>query len=85
MSDNYIEISTGTDHAALLPPGGVLSSTESVGIAQLGDTIQSLIPQFQDVMDKVAHNLDSLQTTLGRGFGFEAPYPMQWKYLVEDE
>src|SRR5438132_6431233 len=66
LSDNYIEISTGTDHAALLPPGGVLSSTESVGIAQLGDTIQSLIPQFQDVMDKVAHNLDSLQTTLGR-------------------
>src|SRR5882672_10376725 len=62
LSDSYIEISTGTEQAALVPPGGVLNSAESVGIAQLGDTIQSLVPQVQDVMEKMTHNLDSLQT-----------------------
>jgi phospholipid/cholesterol/gamma-HCH transport system substrate-binding protein len=66
LSDYYIEISTGTDHAALAPPGGVLNSAESVGIGQLGDTIQSLVPQVQKALDKMAQNLDSLQVTLGR-------------------
>src|SRR5207247_1425261 len=36
LSDYYIEISTGTGRAALAPPGGVLNSIESVGIADLG-------------------------------------------------
>jgi phospholipid/cholesterol/gamma-HCH transport system substrate-binding protein len=66
LSDSYIEISTGTEQAALVPPGGVLNSAESVGIAQLGDTIQSLIPQVQDTLTKLTLNLDSLQTTVGR-------------------
>src|SRR5258706_2297123 len=50
LSDSYVEISTGTEHAALVPPGGVLNSTESVGLVQLGDTIQSLCPQIQKAM-----------------------------------
>jgi phospholipid/cholesterol/gamma-HCH transport system substrate-binding protein len=66
LSDNYIEISTGTDRAALVPPGGVLTSSESVGLAQLGDTIQSLVPQVQQALEKLTLNLDSLQTTVGR-------------------
>jgi phospholipid/cholesterol/gamma-HCH transport system substrate-binding protein len=66
LSDYYIEISTGTERAALAPPGGVLNSAESVGIAQMGDTIQTLVPQIQNALDKMALNLDSLQTTLGR-------------------
>src|SRR6267378_1565380 len=66
LSDNYIEISTGTEQAALVPPGSVLNSTESVGIAQVGDAIQSLVPQIQETLQKLTLNLDSLQITVGR-------------------
>ena len=66
LSDNYIEISTGTDGAGLLPPGAVLNSAESIGFAQLGDTIQSLLPQIHEALDKLTLNLDGLQTTVGR-------------------
>lgn len=66
LSDSYVEISTGSEHAALVPPGSVLDSTESVGIAQLGDTIQSLLPQVHMALDKLTLNLDSLQTTVER-------------------
>ena len=40
--------------------------TESIGFAQLGDTIQSLLPQIHEALDKLTLNLDSLQTTVGR-------------------
>ena len=66
LSDNYIEISTGTQQAALAPPGGVLNSAEPFGLAQIGDTVQDLIPQIERVLDKLTLNLDSLQATLGR-------------------
>jgi phospholipid/cholesterol/gamma-HCH transport system substrate-binding protein len=64
LSDSYLEISTGTEGAALLPAGSVVESAESVGLAQMGDTIQSLVPQVQDALGKLSLNLDSLQTTL---------------------
>jgi len=66
LSDNYIEISTGTQTAATAPPGSVLKSEEPFGLAQIGDTVQSLIPQIERVLDKFAVNLDQLQKTLGR-------------------
>jgi phospholipid/cholesterol/gamma-HCH transport system substrate-binding protein len=66
LSDNYIEISTGTELAALAPPGGILPSAEPFGIAQIGDTVQDLVPQIERVLDKLTLNLDSLQVTLGR-------------------
>jgi phospholipid/cholesterol/gamma-HCH transport system substrate-binding protein len=66
LSDSYIEISTGSADAPLLPPDGVLNSTESVGLAQLADTIQSLIPQVNGTLDKLSLTLDGMQTTLMR-------------------
>jgi len=64
LSDSYIEISTGTAGAALLQPDSVLNSSESLGLAQLGDTMQSLLPQIHEVLDKLTLNLDGLQRTL---------------------
>ena len=66
LSDNYIEISTGTQQAALAPPGGVLNSAEAFGLAQIGDTVQNLVPQIERVLDKLTLNLDGLQTTISR-------------------
>src|SRR5262249_45632185 len=40
--------------------------TESIGFAQLGDTIQILVPQIQTALDKLTLNLDALQTTVAR-------------------
>jgi phospholipid/cholesterol/gamma-HCH transport system substrate-binding protein len=67
LSDSYIEVSTGTADAALLEPDTVMNSTESLGLAQLGDTIQSLLPQIHQVLDKLTLTLDGLQATLARG------------------
>src|SRR5438128_4739543 len=50
LSDSYIEISTGTEHAALVSPGAVLNPTETAGVAQLGDTIQRQVPHIQDAL-----------------------------------
>jgi len=66
LSDNYIEISTGTAEAALAPPGGIIQSTEPFGIAQIGDVVQEILPQVERVLEKLTISMDSLQATLGR-------------------
>jgi phospholipid/cholesterol/gamma-HCH transport system substrate-binding protein len=69
LSDNYVEITTGSQGAAVAAPGSVLNSAEPFGLAQIGDTVQSLIPQIETVLDKLTLNLDQLHTTLGRADG----------------
>ncbi len=66
LSDYYIEISTGTAGAALASAGAVLQSAEATGLAQLGDSIQDVVPQIHQALDKLTLNLDSLQTTVTR-------------------
>jgi phospholipid/cholesterol/gamma-HCH transport system substrate-binding protein len=66
LSDSYIEISPGTENAPLVPAGGVLTSAESLGFAQLGDTIQTMVPEIHEALDKLTQNLDGLQTTVAR-------------------
>src|SRR5215471_555884 len=66
LSDSYIEIAPGTAAAAMLPPGSVINSAESMGFAQLGDTIQAMVPQINDALDKLTQDLDGLQTTVAR-------------------
>jgi phospholipid/cholesterol/gamma-HCH transport system substrate-binding protein len=66
LSDNYVEITTGSATAGLIAPGAVINSTETAGIAQIGDTIQALVPQIEGALDKLTRNLDSLQVTVER-------------------
>jgi phospholipid/cholesterol/gamma-HCH transport system substrate-binding protein len=66
LSDSYIEITTGSATAALLPPDSVINSTESLGFAQLGDVIQELIPRINEALEKLTMNLDQMQVTLAR-------------------
>jgi phospholipid/cholesterol/gamma-HCH transport system substrate-binding protein len=66
LSDSYIEITTGSAAAALLPPDSVVNSTENLGFAQLGDVIQTLLPQINEALVKLTLNLDQLQATLTR-------------------
>ena len=66
LTDNYIEISTGTEHAPLAPPGSVLPSSEAFGLPQLGDAAQAMLPDLQSALRKLNQNLDGLQITLTR-------------------
>jgi len=66
LSDYYIEISTGTPQAGRAPPGSVLRSVETTGLANIGDTLDSLVPQIHAALDKLTATLDGLQTTITR-------------------
>jgi phospholipid/cholesterol/gamma-HCH transport system substrate-binding protein len=66
LSDNYIEITTGTEHAALAPAGAVILSEEAFGLPQLGEAVQQMLPSVQMALRKLNANLDGLQVTLAR-------------------
>jgi len=66
LTDNYIEISTGSEKAPLAEPGSALQSAEAFGLPQLGDAAQALIPDIQTAIKKLNQNLDGLQLTLAR-------------------
>ncbi|MGA7240950.1 MAG: MlaD family protein [Bryobacteraceae bacterium] len=66
LTDNYVEITTGSERAALLPPGAEIPSTEMFGLPQLGDAVQAMLPDVQRTLRKVNDDLDGLQLTLAR-------------------
>lgn len=66
LTDNYIEIATGTEHAARAPAGSVLPSQEAFGLPQLGDAAQAMLPDVQNAIRKLNDNLDGLQVTIAR-------------------
>jgi phospholipid/cholesterol/gamma-HCH transport system substrate-binding protein len=66
LTDNYIEITTGSEGAGLLPPGAEIRSEEPFGLPQLGDAVQAMLPGVQQALIKVNSSLDGLQVTLAR-------------------
>lgn len=66
LTDNYIEISTGSQGAARLPPGAEIPSTEMFGLPQVGEAIQAMLPDVQRTLLKVNTDLEGLKTTLDR-------------------
>ena len=66
LSDNFLEVGTGTKGAALAPPGSELKSAETLGIGDLGDMIGSLEPVAKDVLQNLDQRLTELQVTIAR-------------------
>ncbi len=66
LSDNYVEIGTGTRNSQLAPPGSELKSVGTLGIGDLGDVIGSLTPVANQVMLTLNQRLVELQVTLAR-------------------
>jgi phospholipid/cholesterol/gamma-HCH transport system substrate-binding protein len=66
LTDNYIEITTGSQNSPLAPAGSELQSAEAFGLPQLGDAAQAMLPDVQKAMQKLNQNLDGLQITLAR-------------------
>jgi phospholipid/cholesterol/gamma-HCH transport system substrate-binding protein len=66
LTDNYIELTTGSERAPLLPAGADMPSAELFGLPQLGDSMQAMLPDVQRALVKVNNSLDGLQVTLAR-------------------
>jgi phospholipid/cholesterol/gamma-HCH transport system substrate-binding protein len=66
LSDNYIEITTGSEGAPRIPPNSELRSEEAFGLPQLGDAAQAMLPEVHSALRKLNQNLDGLQVTLAR-------------------
>lgn len=66
LTDNYIEISTGSERAALLPVGADIPAMETFGLPQIGEAVQAMLPDVQRALLKVNNSLDGLQITVAR-------------------
>jgi phospholipid/cholesterol/gamma-HCH transport system substrate-binding protein len=66
LTDNYVEISTGSEGAPPAQPGSILQSEEAFGLPQLSDAAQTMVPELQNALQKLNRNLDGLQVTIGR-------------------
>ncbi len=66
LTDNYIEISTGGERSPLLPPGAEITSSEMVGLPQIAESIQAMLPDVQRGLLQVNKTLDGVQITLAR-------------------
>jgi len=66
LSDNYLEIGTGTKGGQLAAPGSELKSVETLGIGDLGDMIGSLTPVANQVMQTLNQRLTEMQVTIAR-------------------
>src|SRR5215469_3432466 len=66
LTDNYIEISTGSERAALLPAGADMASMETFGLPQIGEAVQAMLPDVQRALLKVNNSLDGLEITVAR-------------------
>ncbi|HEY4049830.1 MAG TPA: MlaD family protein [Acidobacteriaceae bacterium] len=66
LSDNYVEIGTGTRNGQLASPGSELKSVETLGIGDLGDAIGSLTPVANQVLLTLNQRLTEMQVTVAR-------------------
>ncbi|MGH9445700.1 MAG: MlaD family protein, partial [Terriglobia bacterium] len=66
LGDNYLELTTGTRHAALAAPGSVVKSAEAVSFNDLSDMAGELQPMVRQVLQKLNQRLDELQVTVAR-------------------
>jgi phospholipid/cholesterol/gamma-HCH transport system substrate-binding protein len=66
LSDNYVEIGTGTKNSQLAAPGSELKSAQTIGIGDLGDMLGGLTPIANQVMQNLNQRLTELQVTIAR-------------------
>lgn len=66
LSDNYVEIGTGTKNGQLAPAGSELKSAETLGIGDLGDMIGNLTPIANQTMQTLNQRLTEMQVTIAR-------------------
>src|SRR5260370_37853931 len=50
LTDNYIEITTGGEQAAVTPPGSTLLSAEAFGPPHVGEALPAILPDRQQAV-----------------------------------
>ena len=66
LGDNYVEITTGTINAPLLPPEADVKAQEAFSFTDLSDTLGQMAPVAQQLLLKLNQRVDELQVTLLR-------------------
>ncbi len=66
LDENFLEVSAGTRDATLAPPGSVINSAETLGIADLGDLIGELVPVAHETLESLNQRLGELKVTVAR-------------------
>ncbi len=66
LDENFIELSAGTKDAPLAPPGSVIKSGETLGIADLGDLIGGLAPVARETLEGLNQRIGELKVTVAR-------------------
>jgi phospholipid/cholesterol/gamma-HCH transport system substrate-binding protein len=66
LSDNFVELSTGTKGSQLAPAGSELKSAEAVSLGDLGAIIGNLAPAANQAIDNLNQRLVELQVTIAR-------------------
>src|SRR5271170_2988409 len=66
LSDNFVEIGTGTKNGQLAPAGSELKSVETLGIGDVGDMIGDLTPVAKEVLQNLNQRLTELHVTIDR-------------------
>jgi phospholipid/cholesterol/gamma-HCH transport system substrate-binding protein len=66
LTDNYIEITTGSQRSPLLPAGAEIPSSEMFGFPQLGESMQAALPDVQRALLQVNKTLEGVQVTVAR-------------------
>ncbi|MGD0738044.1 MAG: MlaD family protein [Terracidiphilus sp.] len=66
LSDNFLELGTGTKGAPPAASGSELKSAETVGLGDLGEIIGSLVPVADQTLVSLNQRLSELQVTIAR-------------------
>jgi len=66
LGENQLEIAAGSPDAPRAPAGSVLPSKEFFGIAQLADTLETLSPEAQKLLQNLNQRVEELQITVAR-------------------
>jgi phospholipid/cholesterol/gamma-HCH transport system substrate-binding protein len=66
LSDNFVDLSTGTKGSPLAAPGSELKSAETIGLADLGEIVGNLAPVANQALDNLNQRLVELQVTIAR-------------------
>jgi phospholipid/cholesterol/gamma-HCH transport system substrate-binding protein len=67
LTDNYIEIATGTQsRRRWRRPVPSCPPAEAFGLPQLGDAVQGMMPDVHSALQKLNQSLDGLQVTIAR-------------------
>jgi phospholipid/cholesterol/gamma-HCH transport system substrate-binding protein len=66
LSDNFVDLGTGTRGAAIAPPGSELKSVETIGLGDIGDMMGNLEPMANQVLGNLNQRLVELQVTVAR-------------------